>query len=226
VPRVHTPHGLHLYYAAPPNGCFTTVDVGGKRRRGLGPGIDFKCDLSQCHAPGGSSSSPYRWDDEFNLLTIPSLTLPPARLIPVEIPDEEDETTPANERRQPIGHPGAYAEVALDKACERIRGTAPGTQRFTLNAEAYAMGRLAAGLNLDRRAVVDALIEAGMGMQQQAGRPPWRRHEVRKTVLDGFRDGLNKPKTPVLRSSRRGDDRRDWRHHPRRTPIGNDYRSR
>jgi len=38
VPRVHTPHGLHLYYAAPPNGCFTTVDVGGKRRRGLGPG--------------------------------------------------------------------------------------------------------------------------------------------------------------------------------------------
>jgi hypothetical protein len=201
VPRVHTPSGgLHLYFAAPPNGCFSTVGNGGKRRRGVGPGIDIKCDLASCHAPGGSPASPYRWDPEFNLETAPLLLLP-AGLTPVEIiPDEENETLAS---RQPITNPGAYAQAAIARTLDRIRAAAPGTQRRTLNDEAYAIGRLAAGLSLDRQALIGDLVAAGMTMQQQARKPPWLRHEVRKTVLDGFRDGTSKPYTPKLRSSRR-----------------------
>jgi hypothetical protein len=152
--------------------------------------------LRQCHAPGGSPSSPYRWDDDYNLVTIPILPPLPAVLTPVEVPEEEVKPD------GPISHPGAYARAAITRACERIRAAVPGTQRATLNAEAYAMGRLAAGLNLDHQPIIDALIEAGMAMQQQARKPPWHHHEVKKTVLDGFRDGLRRPLVPQLRGRR------------------------
>jgi hypothetical protein len=201
VPRVHTPSGgMHLYYQAPAEGCVSTVGIGGKRRRGLGPGLDVKADLSQCHAPGGSPSSPYRWDREFNLVTTP-LPMLPAALTPVEIP-EDDSVETATPRRQPIARPDAYARKAIEGALERVRGAVPGTQRHTLNAESYALGRLAAGMGLDRQGLVDDLVEAGMMMQQGGGRPAWARYEVKKTVLDGFRDGLAKPLVPQLRRRR------------------------
>jgi hypothetical protein len=68
-----------------------------------------------------------------------------------------------------------------------------------LNAEAYAMGRLAAGLGLDQGWVTSHLIAAGLSMQQRQGRAPRRRHEVRDVVKTAFRDGLRKPKTPQRR---------------------------
>jgi hypothetical protein len=55
----------------------------------------------------------------------------------------------------------------------------------------------------DRAAVARALIDAGMAMQQQAGRSPWRRDKVRKTVLDALADAARNPKAPDLRSPRR-----------------------
>jgi hypothetical protein len=200
VPRVHSPSGgVHLWYLAPPEGCFSTVGVGGKRYRGLGLGLDLKCNLSQCHAPGGSPRSPYRWDELYNLDTVPLAPLP-AVLTPVEIPEDEPETTQQPQR--PMVRPDAYAEAALKNAGERIRNTAPGTQRQTLNGEALSLGRLAAGLGLDHAWVIGELIEAGMAMQREAGRAPWRRHEVRDVVVTAFRDGLRRPNTPQRRRSR------------------------
>jgi hypothetical protein len=202
TPRVHTPSdGLHLWFQAPSAGCFSTVGPGGKWRKGLGPGVDCKADLNQCHAPGGSPSSPYRWDPQFNLETVPLLPLP-RMLTPIEIADEEIEieTPSSSGRRRAIALPDAYGAAALKAACGRIREAVPGTQRNTLNAESYAIGRLAAGLDLDRQALVDGLVEAGLAMQQAAGRPPWRPHEVREIVREAFKDGLRKPHTPNLRS--------------------------
>jgi Bifunctional DNA primase/polymerase, N-terminal len=201
VPRVHTPSGgLHLYYQAPPNGCHSTIDKGGKIRPGLGSGVDFKADRSQVHAPGGSPSSPYRWDDQCNLLTIPQLMPLPAVLIPVEveISDEED-AAPAPDSRPASGKlVDLYAKAAIAKTCDRIRAAVPGVQRKTLNDESFQMGSLAAGLGLDHQAIRAQLIGAGLAMQQQAGRDAWTRHDVKKTVEDGFRDGLRKPYRPRI----------------------------
>jgi hypothetical protein len=200
VPRVMSPSGgEHQWYLAPAPGCFSTVGAGGKRRRGLGPGLDLKCDLSQCHAPGGSPRSPYHWDELYNLNTVPLSPLP-AALTPVEVPEDELEATAQAMPQRPVARPDAYGETALKNACERIRNAVPGTQRHTLNAEAFAMGKLAAGLGLDHAWVIKELIEAGMSMQQQAGRAPWRRHEVRDVVTTAFRDGLRHPYTPQRRS--------------------------
>jgi hypothetical protein len=139
VPRVTTPSGgMHLYYLAPPGGCITTTGAGGKRRRGLGLGLDVKGDLGCCHCPGPSPLSQYRWDAKFNLHTVPLLPLP-AALTPVEIADEEDAPGAARSRRA-IGRPDAYGEAALANACRRVRETVPGSQRDALNAEAYALG--------------------------------------------------------------------------------------
>jgi hypothetical protein len=204
VPRVTTPSGgMHLWYLAPPAGCFSTVGPGGKRRRGLGEGVDLKCDLASCHAPGGSPASPYHWDAKFNLDTVPLVILP-AVLTPLDLDEEEEcDERAAPVARRPIGNAAAYAEAALRKACERICSAIPGTQRNTLNAETYAMGRLVAGLGLDRAAVARDLIEAGLAMQQQAGRPPWRRDQVRKIVLEALADGARRPFTPDLPSQQR-----------------------
>jgi hypothetical protein len=201
VPRVTTPSGgLHLYFSAPPNGCFSTVGPGGKRRRGLGEGVDVKCDLAMCHAPNASPACRYYWDPKFGL-DLPLLPLP-AVLTPIEVPDDQEEMTAARPQR-PIARPDAYAEKSLSNACDRIRSAAPGEQRSKLNNEALGMGNLAAGMGLDHASVVHALIEAGMSMANQAGRAPWRRHEVRDVVMTAFRDGLRKPKTPQLHQRRR-----------------------
>ena len=117
VPRVHTPSGgCHLYFRAPPQGCFSTVGPGGRQRPGLGPGIDFKCDLMQCHLPCRSPSSLYRWDDEFNLVTIPTLLPLPAVLTPVEVevPDKEEIGMPVRQDRPAIGNINAYAEAGAE----------------------------------------------------------------------------------------------------------------
>jgi hypothetical protein len=201
TPRVHTPHtGTHLYFRAPPGGCHSVTDPGSRRRPGLGSGIDFKCDLAQAHLPGGPMS-PYRWDDEFNLVTIPQLMMLPAVLTPVEIRDAEDEMPP-RERRPAINNLDNYARAALTGTCDRIRSTPPGGQRKRLNDESLQMGNLAAGLGLDHQTVVDALVEAGLGMQNEWGKPPWTRHDIKKTVQDGFRDGLRKPYQPRVRGRR------------------------
>jgi hypothetical protein len=203
VPRVTTPStGMHLWYLAPPDGCFSTVGVGGKRRRGLGEGLDFKCDLTQCHLPGPSPRSRYVWDAKYNLLSLPLLPLP-AALTPVEVPDDDEEFGSAAPSKRPISNVAAYAAAAAENACRRIREAVPGQQRYVLNAEAYAIGRLVAGLGLDRTSVARDLVEAGLGMQQQAGRTPWRRDQVRRTVLDALADGARHPTTPNLRSQPR-----------------------
>jgi hypothetical protein len=207
APRVHTPSGgQHLWFQAPPNECGTTVGDKGKRWRGPGPGIDIKADRGSCHLPGGSPASRYRWDPTYNLETALLLLLPTV-LTPVRIPDEDSETrvpAGASGQRQKIDDAvaEAYAETTIARTCERIRAAVPGEQRHTLNAEAWSIGRLAAGLGLNRQKLIADLIEAGLAMQQQAGYPPWLRHEVEKTVKTGFDDGMKKPKIPQWRSSR------------------------
>ena len=195
VPTVLSPSGgEHEWYLCPPAGCISTIGKGGRRRKGLGPGIDVKADLCHCHAPGGSPRSPYRWHELYNLNTAP-LTPLPAVLTPVEIPDDEEETTAAR-RPRPIARPDRYGETALRNACERIRNAPPGEQRNWLNNAALGMGNLAAGIGLNHSWVIGELVAAGMAMANQAGRAPWRRHEVRDVVMTAFRDGLRKPYTP------------------------------
>jgi len=156
VPRVTTPSGgLHLHYLSPRPGVFSTVGPGGRHRRGLGPGLDVKANLCQCHFPGPAPVTRYHWDPKFNLHTHPLLPLPP-ELTPVEIPDEEENE--AVSPRRPIGRPDAYAEAAFANACTRIREAVPGTQRTILNAESCAIARLVAGLGLDRASVARGLI--------------------------------------------------------------------
>jgi hypothetical protein len=203
VPQVHTPSGgLHLWYLSPPNGCFSVDGIGGKQHRGLGLGLDFKCNLRQCHAPGGSPRSPYRWDERYNLHTCPLLPLP-AALTPIEIPEDAEDPATVKPQR-PIGNANAYAEAAVNNACERIRTAPCGVQRHTLNAEAFAIGRLAGALpDLDHAWVIHQLIEAGMAMANQGGRAPWLRHQVRDIVVSAFRDGLRRPRAPQLRTQRR-----------------------
>jgi hypothetical protein len=199
--RVRTPSGggVHLYFRAPATGCLSTQDDGSRTRRGLGQGIDVKGDLNQCHVPGGASSQ-HCWDEEFNLLTVPLMVLP-AILTPIEIPEPVDQM-PSPERRAAISNVGAYAKATLGRTCDRIRSASPGRQRRVLNYESYEMGRLATALGLDHRAVVEELIEAGLGMQREGGREPWRRHDVKYQVEHAFEDGLKEPKQPQIRNRR------------------------
>jgi hypothetical protein len=199
APTVYTPRGGRHYYFAAPGPVFSTVGIGGKVRRGLGPGVDVKADKVQCHCPGPSPLSRYRWDEERNLKTT-ALPMLPQALTPVEVFEPDEDLGSATAREQPIGNADAYGEAALERACERIRATEPGRQRTVLNAEAFAMGRLAAGLDLDRVLVTRELVQAGLAMPAQSGRDPWRLDQVRRTVRDAFADGLRKPKAAQLRS--------------------------
>jgi hypothetical protein len=206
APRVYTPsNGGHFWFLAPPHECGTTIGVKGKRWRGPAPGIDIKADRGSCHVPSSSPASRYFWDREFNLQTALLLPLPPV-LTPKLLPDEEGETPDsvgASGQRQAIVAPDAYAKATIARTLDRIRNASPGEQHFTLNGESYAIGRVVDALGLDRRALIEDLIAAGLEMQQEAGKPPWRRNEVKTTVLDGLGAGMKKPKTPQLRSSRR-----------------------
>jgi hypothetical protein len=206
VPRVRSPSGgWHLWFLAPPNECGTTVGDKGKGWRGPASGIDIKADRGSCRVPGGSSACRYVWDPQFNLETALLLPLPPA-LTPIRVPYEEEESSAPVASRQPQALVGAFARARIAGAQDRIRAASPSSQHFTLNGEAYSIGRVAAALGLDRKALIEDLVAAGLAMQSEAGKPAWRRHGpdgVERTVIDGLDAGMKKPRTPQFRSSRR-----------------------
>jgi hypothetical protein len=203
VPRVRTPSGgWHLWFLAPPNECGTTVGDIGKGWRGPAPGIDIKADRGSCRVPDGSPACRYVWDPEFNLERAILLPLPTV-LTPIHVPYEGEESSApmASGQRPPQAQISAYAKAVVAGTLDRIRKASPGKQHFILNAECHSIGRLAESLGLERKALLEDLVAAGLEMQPEPGKRAWRRHGpdgVERTVVDGLDDGMRKPRTPNL----------------------------
>jgi len=162
------------------------------------PGLDTRAAGGYVVAPPSvhPSGRTYRWlagPDEAPIAPAPGWLV---RLLePVELPQ------PVAPARRPVGGTNLerYAAVALERACERISGTAPGEQCDRLDRESYGIGRLVAGGVIPRDLAHAELVAAGAGMSSQARRRPWTRQEVAWRVDRALAAGARDPRAPETR---------------------------
>jgi hypothetical protein len=101
------------------------------------------------------------------------------------------------ERGRPIAATAGlspYARAALNRACRHIIGAPDGQQEATLNAEAFAIGRLAgAGAVPPDFALRVLLHAAGQVPDYDLGRP-WRAAEIQRKITRAFDAGTLYPR--------------------------------
>jgi hypothetical protein len=185
TPMVHTESGgLHVYFDP---GEREIRNSAGNRGRGIGPGLDVRGDGGYVILP--SPGSGYHWDPIWHADSVP-LALTPDWLI-----------APQPERHQCASRPVAaadglspYAGAALDKACRRIIDAPPGEQEATLNAQAFAIGTLAAAKGIPTGFARRALLWAAHQVHDYDCRRPWRSGELERKIDRAFSDGLRQPR--------------------------------
>lgn len=192
TPTATTPSGgVHIYFAAKGHDVRNSA---GK----LGAGLDVRAQGGYVVAPPSvASGKPYTWapglsPDDVELLPLPDvlavlLQKPPQ---PPQPPQRQGKT-PA-----PSGDvSSAYGEKALREEVARVRAAMPGTRNDTLNAAAYALGRLVSPGLLDAERVASELESAGL----DAGLEP---EEIAKSLKSGLAAGLSNPREPKPRRRR------------------------
>lgn len=185
--------GCHLYFIAP---NITIKNSASK----LAPGVDVRGARGYVIVPPSQHASGrlYEWD---------SVTSDPAPL-PQSIIDALAPTvTSQNYTVTPLhiqSAGGSYGAAALAEATRAVAMASKGSRNDTLNTQAFKMGQLVAGGELDlstsRAALLQAAALAGLGET-----------EIIKTLESGILAGLNypreKPTGPVLvGAANQGDD--------------------
>ncbi len=95
-----------------------------------------------------------------------------------------------------------YGLAALDEECLSVANAPDGKQETTLNSAALKIGALVAGGEVNRDEATEALIDAGMKMQNFA--EPWRPDHIEAKVERGLSDGARSPRSSVLAGGRGG----------------------
>ena len=93
---------------------------------------------------------------------------------------------------RPGRQPDAYGRVALDREIEMLTSTAPGGRNHALNRCAFRLAQLVAGGELDRKLVVDRLVNASHrnGLIHDDGLK-----SVRATIVSGMGAGYRHPRS-------------------------------
>jgi hypothetical protein len=187
LPATRTVHtrsgGIHLHFRRPAGGFRNTA---GARGRGIGGGLDWRSDGGFVVLPSPSAPG-YVWDPHLGI-DAPLADVPPA-LLPRE-PERRIEARPI----RPASGLAPYSEAALDSACRLIILAPSGTQRDTLNAEAFSIGTLAGSGAIPESFARQALIWAAQQMPSYDPARPWRDARLRQIIDAAFADGLRHPR--------------------------------
>ena len=190
----HQPDGIKTARQDTPSGGFHLLfqhRPGLKNRcggRGIVPlGLD-------CRTSGGmilTAPTPgYRWSKSWSLDDLPPW---PSWLIDFykEIKPAADITERRAGRRTCYNAPERYIDAATQGIAREIEQASPGNQYCTLNALSFRAGcLLASALGVDSQPVIDCLTTAGMAMENDPSRRPWRSSEIKRIVQQAIQDGL------------------------------------
>jgi hypothetical protein len=185
--------GWHLYFAVPDPPIRNTA---GDRRRGIGPGLDWRGAGGYVIAPAPGTG--YAWIEEARRL--PLAPVPPA-LLPIagESADAVGEARETTELTP-------YSEAAILSACDNILDAPDGHQQATLNAESYLIGRLAGCGDAPRELALEVLLRAARAIPTYDGSRPWRPGQAEEMVRRAFREGLARPRMSLEEKARALDE--------------------
>ncbi|WP_316977275.1 DUF3987 domain-containing protein [Shumkonia mesophila] len=194
-PGVRTGNGAHLYFRHPGRGLKNFV----KRH----PGLDARADGGYVVAPPSRhvSGREYAFAKDRGIdLPLPEI---PAVILALFNQKEQDQPQPpqgpaaAPEARvsvKPSGDLIRYAESALASECSIVENAEMGAQENTLCTAALKIGGYVGAGLLDFNTALDALVDAGLKMQNMPGRDPWTKADVLKKAGDKVRAGMLRPR--------------------------------
>lgn len=173
--------GLHLLYAAPPDGIKNTAEAFGPDL----PGLDTRgrggyiVTWPSVHITGGT----YEYDN----WTKPEAVWPDML---TELMDPPPRPAPARPLL-PSGDGHGYGRKALDGECETVASTREGNRNNQLVTSAFRIGQLVGGGHVDLGDAARALLAAACacGLPDDQG--------TRGTILRGLNAGRSIPRGPV-----------------------------
>jgi hypothetical protein len=182
TPMVHTASGgLHVYFKNP-------TDRELRCSAGLiGPGLDVRGAGGYVIIP--SEGSGYSWDPLLNFDTVEPVASPAWLWSP---PRASRLISPRLIR--PVSGLSAYAEAAIDGACNTIVQAGRGEQERTLNAESFSIGTLAGAGGVPEGIALKALLNAASRMPDHDPAWPWRPEEIDLKVRRAFAAGMAHPR--------------------------------
>ncbi|WP_061290430.1 bifunctional DNA primase/polymerase [Herbidospora cretacea] len=176
--------GIHLYYAAPPDGP-ELRNTEGDKGNGLGWLIDTRAAGGYVVAPGSfvdlpDGTGPY--EVVYNAAPAP---LPPWLSKRLSTPPRQAATPLRLEL--PRDRRGAFLHAAINGELAKLAAAPLGQRNRTLYLAATALGQLVAGGALDEQEVKDLLGQGGV----DAGLTP---SETRLTIASGLKNGARRPR--------------------------------
>ena len=187
TPIAHTPSGGQHWFLQHPGPEWFVKSVAGWI-----PGCDVKADRSSCSVPPARGR---RWDQHLNLLSTPIAELP------LWVPRERSRRASAEveaKRSAPVSriHPSSrihpYSRTALENACRCIVDAGDGCQQSTLNREAFSIGRLCGGGEIEVDTAKRMLLLAAERMR--AYREPWPRPDLESIIDRALAEGQRRPR--------------------------------
>ena len=173
--------GLHLYYAAPPDG----PELGNTQSR-LGWLIDTRAHGGYVVGPGSIVTAPDGTGAYQVIHNAPPAPLPPWLLQPLSpppLPPQQPVTLPVPDSRA-----GAYLDAALTREAERVTTAPPHGRNRALYLAAVALGQLVAGGSLTEHQVTSVLEQAGGAVGQTPS-------QITHTITAGLQAGARRPRT-------------------------------
>jgi len=193
-------HHRHLYFAA---GAEPIQSTAGARGRGLGKGLDLRCENGCVIAPPSmhESGRRYAW--------LAGHELGAHELAPLPVWIREHLAKPRRieaPRADPVSHVGlvdrttAWARAAVERECKALRAASEGGRNDQLNTSSFNLGQLVAGgalgTSVAREALLAAALDVGLGEA-----------EAVRTIASGMRGAAKDP-----RSHPQGEDTHTRRH--------------
>jgi hypothetical protein len=166
---------------------FTWPDVGAREwRSALGPGVDVKANGYIIASPSiHQSGCGYGWANSLPLATTPAWLIELAT---------KPAFTPTSASGHLIACPSAYIRAVVEREAARVAEAGRGERNRTLNAAAFALGRLfASGLDRDiaERELLQAAHACGLGAR-----------EACRTIASGLAGGARHPRQiPEIRTA-------------------------
>jgi hypothetical protein len=187
---VITPRGgLHLYFRRTiPADPRADLGCTAGERGGLGWAVDTRGAGGYVVAPGCVvDGRPYELLADIDPLPLPTWIAERLRALPATArrpasPREMRSAVDSVRRRS------RYAAAALERELDRVLSAPVGQRNHTLNAAAYALGRLVAGGLIPEHLATEALTRAGIvaGLSE---------HETTSTIASGLRAGARTPRS-------------------------------
>ncbi len=134
------------------------------------------------------SGNEYRWLNDLAPAELPVWLLERliSRVPKAVLPPPVNDTKPIERSNSHTGSGNDddfYAQAALDRACDYIRGAGEGQRNETLNRKAYSLGALVREGRLSQNVVESALTSA-------AAAAGLSEHEIPKTIASGISAGI------------------------------------